>query len=62
MRTKSDKEKQLYTQFFAAHDRLQLMRILYNETKDMRWLRGCQSARKRLEDACDMIELNEVFT
>ena len=61
MRTKNDKEKQLYTQLYAAQDRLSTMRILYNETHNMRYLRGIQTEKNRLEEAKNLIEIHRLF-
>lgn len=36
MRTEDNREKQLYCRLFYANDRLQSLRILYNETHDDR--------------------------
>ena len=61
MIAKGNKEKLLYTMLGNAHNKLQTQRMLYAETKDMRYLRGIQTAKHELEDAADKIEVYELF-
>ena len=53
---RGDREKLLYTMLGSANDRLQNLRIIYNETKDRRYLGPMSQASKDLKKIVKLME------
>lgn len=59
MRTRSDRQKQLYCILYAEMDRWQILRDIYNETHDMAVLSQIARVKKEMKRLVGEIEKHE---
>lgn len=59
MQTKRDNAKILMTQLLAEGWKLQALRLVHGETKDMKCLREMQAVRKEMKRITDFMEESE---